>query len=146
MSHSWSPKPSCEFSKSNQYSHTLQYFPNNIASTTKERCAKDPSINFPFDANFISFTPDKGLKTLHQVKPINANRRCWNTDNYQWMYIKRDRKENKGQCFLFMTWVFNFNPTNTICVFHVEMWWKRLFPRCFNVKYTQCVCREMNTK
>ena len=88
MSNSWSAKPSCEFSEINQYSHTLQYFPNNIAQATKERSAKDRPLHVPFDTNFISFT--------HHIKPINTNRRCWNTDNYQWMYIKRDRKQNKG--------------------------------------------------
>ena len=32
-------------------------------------------------------------------------------------------------------------PTNTSPVFHVELRWKRLFPRSFNVEYTWCVSK-----
>ena len=32
-------------------------------------------------------------------------------------------------------------PQTLTCVFHVEMTWKRLFPRRFNVEYTWSVCR-----
>ena len=33
------------------------------------------------------------------------------------------------------------HPINTPCAFHVETTWKQSFSRCFNVKYTWCVCR-----
>ena len=35
-------------------------------------------------------------------------------------------------------------PTNTSRVFHVEMKWKRPFPRRFNLKCTWCVCRGLS--
>ena len=37
--------------------------------------------------------------------------------------------------------VITDNPTNTPCGFHVEITWKRPFPRRFNVESTWCVCR-----
>ena len=44
-----------------------------------------------------------------------------------------------------MSFLKNIYHTNTPRIFHVEMTWKRSFPRRFNVKYTWCIYRVLST-
>ncbi len=91
------------------YSHTVQYFPSGlpmepqVAQRTQQFC--DPG-----QYNFNSYPQPERFKSIEcqeNVKyqsPLTNNwkkgssgkpgqqRRCWNTANFQWMSIKRERK------------------------------------------------------
>ena len=91
--------------RGHSYSHTLQYFPNNPeeqkTKTFYNGNALNSSFVFPYvtgkptseekhrDERFYSYDKKKGKE---KRKMGNHQRRCWNTANYQWMSIKRERK------------------------------------------------------
>lgn len=75
------------------YSHTLQYFP--VSSNTIQHEEEVFSYNFPSVASIKT-------KTTHHINEYDDNKlkktgqqkRSWNTDNFQWMNIKRTRKSS----------------------------------------------------
>ena len=96
---------SCQFLSCHGYSHTLQYFPqcSPISDDKVKVSVGQGEVSFPYIPDFIGNENGGG----HQVQKDKYNepldmdgkrkksgqqKRSWNTENYQWMNIKRTRK------------------------------------------------------
>ena len=94
------------------YTHTLQYFPSGLSceppshhrssvrydsvsvsppSPTYEHYVKSDSNSSTKRSNSEQSPPINLRKSTTSAKS-NQHRRCWNTANFQWMSIKRERK------------------------------------------------------
>jgi len=100
---------SCQFLSYHGYSHTLQYFP--VCDLLQEEKSNEPSNNetTTSDMNFPYLQDFKGgcHKTIDQKQSVmdiedkrkkaGHQKRSWNTENYQWMNIKRTRKAQQKE-------------------------------------------------
>nr|CAA57211.1 hox1 [Podocoryna carnea] len=105
----YSAQSTCRYSNCHGYAHTLQYFPN--ASQQQEEKKRKVTLEHfasPLNWNdnksgleFINRSFDSfvtaGNETTSKQHKDRANKKCWNTANYQWMNIKRERKTTGKQ-------------------------------------------------
>ena len=109
---------SCQFLNCHGYSHTLQYFPPSCSPLTMEKLRQNgvtapTDLTFPYMQQEYNLQDDfqqlsqhaqqeKGDQQHYQMlgdssdnnkrKKQGQQKRSWNTENYQWMNIKRTRK------------------------------------------------------
>ncbi|XP_065052946.1 homeobox protein Hox-B3a-like [Rhopilema esculentum] len=104
---------SCRYS-CHSYAHTLQYFPNGMPYDPQEAHGRPQGMQDGVDFEYPSYPQrsdnyqsmeyhDNSLKysttaTSNWKKGSSGKngqqRRCWNTANFQWMNIKRERKSS----------------------------------------------------
>eukprot|EP00111_Clytia_hemisphaerica_P021008 TCONS_00061956-protein len=113
---------SCQFLNCHGYSHTLQYFPPSCSPLTMEKLRQN-GVAVPTDLTFPYMQQEYNLQedfqqlsqhaqqekedqqhyqmmsdssnTNNKRKKQGQQKRSWNTENYQWMNIKRTRKPQR---------------------------------------------------
>lgn len=112
---------SCRYS-CHSYAHTVQYFPNGMPYDT-QASHRSQNVYEPNEYEYNQFIARPGHYQAQEYQsnnkytsPVTNNwkkgssgkngqqRRCWNTANFQWMSIKRERKASSsfdgGKAFL----------------------------------------------
>ena len=105
---------SCRYATGcHSYSHTVQYFPecalqqSTARSESYEHIADSANMILPSQPQIdnkeqtetldTSIGDDMMLNEVTDRKKNTTNKRCWNTANYQWMNIKRERRASAGK-------------------------------------------------
>nr|ABE68632.1 Cnox-5 [Eleutheria dichotoma] len=82
----------CRYSSQHTYSHTFEYFPGDSHVQIIKKDDQAAPIQLPCMSSYFSKPGEVTDGFEDAFKKKNSQKRCWNTDNFKWINIKREKR------------------------------------------------------